>query len=224
MKTYDSFTIRTSGLFAKFNHPGDPVFAFDADESTLTICNAMRQMFGRCKDNDDESVVSLSTVEMKDGTILDALFISEGTPGWVRSIIDDYVAVMIAFCNEKRLFIGAAEFPTWYGDKPAIGDFSDDLFFVMAKKSVFGDSITAFENAPHGWKLPSVIPIFLIVQEVTTEQMVLSPLPRLRRMLPFQFAHPKKEMYEMCIGNELLINAAPTSASSRLITDFNQIQ
>ena len=223
-KTYDSFAIGTGGMFKKFNNSGDPVFAFEPDDNTHQICKSISALFGKNKQHAEEFIVTLSTAELLDGTVLEMVYVHEGTPDWIRSIISDYMLKLHTLYSESQLIIGAEEFPTWYDENSVASDFSDDTFFIIANKELFGDKLQKFETSDYGWKLPEEIPLFISVREVVSEKIVFNPFARIMYLFPFQFSHSKEELYQMCINNEIIISASPTSDSSRFIATFNHIQ
>ena len=227
MRVYDSFGIQTSGLFKHFSNSGDPLIAFDPDAEFGRICTLVCDLFDRRETKRDKlrPTLELGTAVLNDGTEMTCMFLNDtGTPDWIRSSIAEYVVSLLTLSLDSRLYVGATEFEAWYGDRPSVPDFSNDLLFILADKNSFGDDVKVFEEKPYGWKFPSTIPIFLKIVAIDNDGVSLAPYVCTQRIIPFSFRYTKKELFKMCAHREIIINASAISASTNIISSIKNIQ
>ena len=227
MRTYDSYDMQTNGMFKKFSLPGDPIFAFEPDSEFNRLCTTICALFDRreIKSEKTRPTLEIGTAILQNDTEMPCIFRNDtGTPDWIRSSIAEYIMQLTIFSIDTRLYVGATEFDTWYGERPIVSDFSNDLLFIMANKQIFGEALVEWEKQPYGWMLPPSIPLFLRIRSINSEEIVLEPFEGTKRILPFSYKHTKKELFKMCAHNEIIINASTTSVSSSIVTNITSIQ
>ena len=228
MKTYDSYDMQTSGRFKKFSLRGDPIFAFEADPEFERICASVCALFDRRENKTEKTrpTLEIGHAVLQDDTKMPCIFRNDtGTPEWIRGSIAEYIMQLTILSIDTRLNVGATEFETWYDERPISSDFSNDLLFIMAEKRIFGEALVEWEKQPHGWTLPSIIPVFLRVAKINSEEIILEPYAWTRRILSFSFKHTKKELFKMCAHNEIVINAGVTNDTAlQIVQEIKNIQ
>lgn len=234
----DDFDIQASGkvtAFAKGSYNFDPVVAYDADEYVSHVLTALCAMFNGNNDPERKPIdlqkvlprMKIADVTLSSGEVIPALYINHDLQNWIRGVIDDYLSNLkrVIVEAESRVLINTKElFDAWFGETPTTLDFTGDIFYAYVGKHAFEKQVLAFEEAPHGWKLPDAIPVFMQVVGVSKDSIRLQPCGRITRILPLSTEYPKDILAQMCISNQLCLFASGKSGVDEVIKSFKNIQ
>ena len=226
----DDFDIHASGKVASFANDieqFDPVVACDYDEFTSHIFTSLCEMFNNNKNGQTQRHMRIANMTLHSGETVSALYVSCSLPNWVRGVIDDYLNNLkrVVVESESRVLINTKElFDAWFGETPTTLDFTGDIFYAHVGKQAFEKQVLAFEEAPHGWKLPDAIPVFMQVVGVSKDSIRLQPCGRITRILPLSTEYPKDILAQMCISNQLCLFASGKSGVDEVIKSFKNIQ